>query len=226
MFIILIQWHSTGGVCEDSAVAVCSTDPGNKVLQTQNISKSLPAPAEYPVRVFVKLNVTYPSLNCSEESECDGDLKLRITMLIDSSTFITQSDVFKDNRTLIKDTIQYQFHFDLREGMDVFRLILISRDGDACVSVSRVLVYRHECPGQEKQSTGLTRRPATQAPVSGTVSAMPYCVENSHHSEVSKPELLVCTSEGEWMNDRTDCVCDRGYYEDGPICKGTIMQLI
>ena len=205
---------------------MCSTDPGNKVLFTQNINKSLPAPDEYPVRVFVKLNVTYPFLNCSKERECDGDLELRTMMFTDSSqTFYIQSDVLKDNHTLIRDTIQYHYHFDLREGLDVFRLILISREGGACVSVSRVLVYRHECPGQEKLSTGLTRRPATQAPVNGTVSAMPYCVENSHHSDMNRLEPLVCTAEGEWMNDRTQCVCDLGFYREGPTCKGNLFTV-
>ena len=81
----MIQWYSTGGACKDSSIAVCSKEPGNKVLWTQYSNKSLPAPDEYPVRVFVKLNVTYPFLNCSEERECDGDLDLRIKVFTDSS---------------------------------------------------------------------------------------------------------------------------------------------
>ena len=52
-----------------------------------------------------------------------------------------------------------------------------------CQCVQSAIVYRHECPGHEKLSIGLSRRPATQAPVSGTVPAMPYCVENSNHSD-------------------------------------------
>ena len=222
----MIQWYSTGGVCNDSAVAVCSGDPGNKVLRTPNINKSIPAPDEYPVRVFVTLYVSYPFLNCSEERECDDDLELQSVLYTDSGqTFFIQSRVFPDSRTFIQDTIQYHFHLDLTERMDIFGLSLISREGDTCVNVSRVLVYRHECPGHERQSTGLTRRPATQAPVNGTVSALPFCVENSHPSEMSELEPLMCTAEGEWMNDGPQCVCDVGYYNDGPTCKGNLFAV-
>ena len=91
-----------------------------------------------------------------------------------------------------------------------------------CINVSRVLVYRHECPGHEKLSTGLERRPATQAPVSGRVSAIPGCAENSNHSKDSRPERLVCTAEGNWLNDNTHCVCDIGYSRDGDKCEGSI----
>ena len=192
------------------------------MLFTQNINKSLPAPDEYPVRVFVKLNVTYPFLNCSEERECDGDLELQFRKYTDSNQiFFIQSDISPEKRTLIRDTIQYHYHFDLSVEVDVFSLTLINREGDACVNVSRVLVYRYECPGHEKLSTGLERRPATQAPVSGTVSAMPYCVENSHHSDMNGLASLLCTAEGEWMNDGAQCVCDFEYYKVGPMCKGT-----
>ena len=205
-------------MCNDSVVAVCSGDPGEKVLWTQNINKSLPAPDEYPVRVFVTLYVSYLFLNCSEEREYDDDLELQVTKYTDSTvTFFTQSEVLPDKRTLIQDTMQYHYHFNLTEGMDVFRLVLISREVGTCINVSRVLVYRHECP---QQSKGLTHHPATQAPVSGTVSAMLYCAENSHPSEMNRLEPLVCTAEGEWMNDGTRCVCDQGYYRDGPTCKG------
>ena len=217
-FLIVIQWYSNGGVCKDGGVAVCSGDPGDKVLRTQNINKSLPAPDEYPVRVFVTLYVSYLFLNCSEERECDDDLELQVTKYTDNTvTFFIQSEVLPDKRTLIQDTIQYHFHFDLTEGMDVFALLLISREVGTCINVSRALVYRHECP---QTSMGLSRRPATQAPVNGTVSVMPYCAENSHHSEMSRPELLVCNAEGNWLNDQTHCICDLGYYEDGPIYKG------
>ena len=50
-----------------TSVAVCSQKPGEKALWTQYINKSLTALDQYPVRVFVKLHVTY--LNCSEGRE-------------------------------------------------------------------------------------------------------------------------------------------------------------
>ena len=71
---------------------------------------------------------------------------------------------------------------------------------------------------------GLIRYPATQATVSGAVSVMAYCAENSHHSEMSRPKLLECTSEGEWINDKTECVCNQEYQKDGPICKSMCLK--
>ena len=196
------------------------------MLRTQNINKSLPAPDEYPVRVFVTLYVSYPFLNCSEERECDDDLELQSVLYTDSGqTFFIQSRVFPDSRTFIQDTIQYHFHLDLTERMDIFGLSLISREGDTCVNVSRVLVYRHECPGHERQSTGLSRRPATQAPVRETVSVTPYCTENSNHSKGSIPDRLVCTAEGEWINDGTECICDIGYSKIKDKCEGIMSSM-
>ena len=83
--------------------------------------------------------------------------------------------------------------------------------------MSRVLVYRHECP---ERAIGLTRYPATQAPANGTKSVMPNCAKNSNHSDTSNPSSLVCTAEGKWMNDQTECKCDIGYSRDGKECEG------
>ena len=68
--------------------------------------------------------------------------------------------------------------------------------------VSRVLVYRHEC-----QPLGLIRGPI-QAPVNGSVSVVPDCVENSHQSD-----LLKCTTEGHFLNPNSACECDLGYFK-------------
>ena len=219
----ILQWYSTGGVCEDSAVTVCSGEPGEKWLRTQYINKSLPAPDEYPVRVFV--NIIYSSLACPRSS-CDHDFELHIAQSTTSDS--TGDGIMPNNLIPLQNTavsVTQQFYFDVNEAENGFSLVLISHPKGVCINVSRVLVYRHECPGQEKLSTGLSRRPATQAPVSGRVSVIPYCVENSNHSKDSRPERLVCTAEGNWLNDNTHCVCDIGYSRDGDKCEG-ILQLI
>ena len=68
--------------------------------------------------------------------------------------------------------------------------------------MSRVLVYRHEC-----QPMGFAGGPI-QAPVNGSVSVVPDCVENSHQAD-----LLQCTAEGHFMNSISTCQCDLGYYK-------------
>ena len=222
--LILIQWYSTGGVCNKSAVTVCSGEPGDKWLKTQYINKSLPAPDKYPVRVFV--NITYSSLTCPRMM-CDGDFELRIAHS-DMNDYSKDGIMPTHEIPYSPDTaasVKEHFYFDLSEAEDGFYLGLKSRPKGVCVNVSRVLVYRYECPGQEKQSVGLTRRPTTQAPVSGAVFAIPGCAENSNHSNVSKPEGLLCTFKGNWLNDDTHCVCDIGYSRDGDKCEG-ILQLI
>ena len=117
-----------------------------------------------------------------------------------------------------------QFFFD--SNTSVAGLFLALTSVGACVTVSRVLVYHYECPGHDRLSTGLERRPATQAPVNGSVSVTPYCAENSHFTDISAPHHLVCTSKGTWENDLTHCECNTGYSkdEDGPKCEGIIIQ--
>ena len=68
-----------------------------------------------------------------------------------------------------------QFFFDSETSFA--GIFLVIQSFEACVTVSRVLVYHYECPGHDRLSTGLERRPATQAPVNGSVSVTPYCAE-------------------------------------------------
>ena len=187
MCSLLIQWYSTGGVCNKSAVTVCSTEGGEKRLKTQYINKSLPAPDEYPVRVFV--NITY-SLTCSKMMGrgmgprmmmmCEREFELHIAH--SSTSDYTGDNIMPTNRIVHSqdtiDSITKQFYFNISEEDDGFLLALKRSHKDVCINVSRVLVYRYECPGHEKLSTGLERHPATQAPVSGTVPVIPGCVSN------------------------------------------------
>ena len=197
-------------MCENSEVAVCTGGQRDKWLRIQLISKSVPAPDNYTVRVFV--NITYSFMTCPEGRDCDHDFELLIAR---------NFRIMPDRH--IRDTTAsgtQHFYFDVGVDEDGFDLALKSRRKGVCVTVSRVLVYRHECPGHEQQPTGLTRNPATQAPVNGNVSAIPYCAENSHPTYV--PQQLICTAEGEWMNGNLHCECDPGYYKDGYVCKGMV----
>ena len=177
-----LQWYSTG-MCENSTVAVCAGGLGAKFLLTQHINKSVPAPDNYTVRVFV--NITYSFMTCPEGRDCDHDFELLIARYFDP---FTGDSIMPDSH--IRDTTAsgtQHFYFDVGVG---FNLALRSHHNGVCVTVSRVLVYRHECPGQP---TGLTRRPATQAPVNDNVSAIPYCVENSHPTDLATDSLTSVT---------------------------------
>ena len=188
---------------------------------TQFINKSLPAPDQYPVRIFV--NVTYSFMNCPRP-KCDQDFELLLANYsISTRTSYEEGGMMPDNQ--IQNTGENssgakQVFFDYNASVTGFFLALRSRE--ACVRVSRVLVYRYECPGHDRQPTGLGRRPATQAPVTGAVPVTPYCTENAHFSGISNPDTLECTSEGLWNNDQTHCECNTGYSKDkeGDICEG------
>ena len=214
----MLQWNETGGICENSAVTVCSDSPGDKLLLTQPINKSLPAPDIYPVRIFV--NISYSYMDCPTRTPCNYDLQLEMNS---GGSPLSADGIMPDSRIRDGDGSEMQFYFDLDpHENDLFHLVLVSRPMTYCVTVSRVLVYRYECPGHERQSAGIARHPATQAPVNETVSVTSQCAENAHHTELSQPNSLFCSSEGKWNNDQTVCECDWGYYRDDDVCKGNI----
>ena len=209
---IVAQWMENGETCEDSNVSSCSSAS----LETQEIHKSLPTDDTYPVRIFV--NITF-STNCST-SECATQLSVKDTS---SST-----SIFPDTDLLIEDpgSDHKQFYFDVNQNeFDSFRLTLQSPDSDGCTTVSRVLVYRHECPGPERLDTGLSVLPSTQAPVNGSVPATPFCVENASSTVSSRLDTLKCNSEGVWINDQTNCQCNAGFFRVGNACKGQSLSL-
>ena len=206
-------------MCENSTVTVCSDSPGDKLLLTQLIDKSLPAPDIYPVRIFV--NISYSYMDCPKRTPCNYDLQLEMNS--GGSQSLSPDGIMPDSHIQDADGSEMQFYFDLDpHENDLFQLVLVSRPMTYCVTVSRVLVYRYECPGHERQSAGIARRPATQAPVSETVSVTSQCAENAHQTQHSRPDALLCSSEGKWYNDQTTCECDRGYYSDDNVCKGNI----
>ena len=181
---IVAQWIETCGVSNVSSCLSAS-------LEIQEIHKSLPTADTYPVRIFV--NITF-SINCST-SECATQLSVRDTSGSSTSTTV----IFPDTELLIEDpgSDHKQFYFDVNQNeFDSFRLTLQSPDSDGCTTVSRVLVYRHECPGPERLDTGLSVLPSTQAPVNGSVPVTPFCVENASYIEGSLIDTLECNSEG------------------------------
>ena len=176
-------------MCENSTVAVRAGGRGDKWLYIQRIDKSVPAPDNYPVRVFV--NITYSFMTCPEGRDCDHDFELLISRNFGRYT----GDSIMPDRHIQDTTASGTQHFYFDVGVDEggFNLALKSRRKGVCVTVSRVLVYRHECLGRKQQTAGLTRRPATQAPVNNTVSSIPYCVENSHPTDLATDSFTSVT---------------------------------
>ena len=121
------------------------------------------------------------------------------------------------------------FSFDSNEHYNRFYLVLRRHEAADALTVTRVLVYRYECPGSDRlPPTGLLRRPATPAPAEGAVavSVTPHCAENAHLPAGAHDHLL-CTSDGIWLEiSQINCECNKGYKEseNGTTCEGIQAQ--
>ena len=160
------------------------------------------------------MNITY-SFNTCPRPKCDDDFETLLANYSTERSYYGEEGIIPDNSVLkTEQSSSGTKHFFFDSETSVIGFFLALRSREACVTVSRVLVYLYECPGHDRQSTGLERRPATQAPISDTVPVSPDCVENAHFSDISNPNILMCTSEGRWDDDLTHCECDTGYSED------------
>ena len=81
------------------------------------------------------------------------------------------------------------------------------RDNGTCVGISRLRVYRYNCPSRQ---VGLVLYPETPAPVSGSVNVNIKCVD---HAVVSGSSQVTCGSDGTWGPENPVCKCCRGYDE-------------
>ena len=212
-----LQWYSQG-TCAGGSASVCAGGY-DKRLRTQFINKNLPESHTDPVRIYV--NVTYSFTGClGEQSHCDVELFLANQSNGESSSY-GSGGIMPNN--LIASSVSSgtkQFFFDSDTSVTGFLLALISVE--ACVTVSRVLVYRYECPGSDRlPPTSLLRHPATPAPVSGHIRPVkPYCAENAHLRDENS--TISCKPNGEWLNSNAQCECNSGYREDeeGTTCEG------
>ena len=195
----------------------------NNWLFTQHISKAIPPTStdSYTVRVFV--NVTYEFQSCRERNRCNSQLRVLkyITNSQQRRDTCSDTSLYSGSGIMPSNTIGSEstdgvvsdlLYFDMTTSQDGLYLTL--HDSSAgnlrgtCVGVNRLTVYRHECPAQ---AVGLVRYPATQAPVSGTVSVQTKCVSNAHRSSSSLS--VRCDSDGYWSSGSPECECDLGYRE-------------
>ena len=170
------------------------------------------------------MNVTF-SGTCSE-GDCDTDLELLVSHVIPGEPEKYTGNGIRPDRYIPFSRVNFsdtkQFSFDSQTNSSGFHIRLVA--DHACVILSRVLVYRYECPGHDRQPTGLARRPATQAPDAEArfVHVIPFCAENSHFSDIRNHNILICLYDGTWLNDLPCCECDDGYNNDrdADVCEG------
>ena len=231
------QWqHGGGGICRFQA-QVCGYTVGdqNNWLFTQHISKAIPPTStdSYAVRVFV--NVTYSFQSCRERNRCNPQFRVLkyITNFTQEMETCNDTSLYSGSGIMPSNTIGSEttdgvvsdlLYFDVSPGDGGLYLAL--QDSSAgnlrgtCVGVNRLTVYRHQCPAQ---AVGLVRYPATQAPVSGTVSVQTQCVDNA----ISRNSTVTCDSDGQWGPESPSCVCEAGHEKQTEggmqVCKGELV---
>ena len=224
-----IQWSAVGN-CNGGTVAVCSVLPGeqNNWLFTQHINKSVTVNDSYPVRVFV--NITSTFRYCGNCSPLIMVLKY-FTNTQQQTDIYTNIKNYTPNGIMPRNTIKYfaatvtdHFYFDMDQDEDGLYFALQDYNMEntnrgACLSVSRMLVYRYECPARR---VGVVRYPTIQAPISGNVPIGVECIENAH--PLNDSMLVNCTSEGQWEVNSIACDCDPGFFaetdDDITTCRG------
>ena len=224
-----IQWSADGN-CNGGTVAVCSLRPGkqNNWLFTQHINKSVTVNDSYPVRVFV--NITSTIVYCDNCSPLIMVLKY-FTNTQQQTDIYTNIKNYTPDGIMPRNTIKYfeatvtdNFYFDMDQDEDGLYFALQDYNMEnikrgACITVSRMLVYRYECPAW---TVGLVCYPAIQAPISGNVPISVECIENAH--PLNDSMLVNCTSEGQWEVNSIACECDPGLFaetdDDITTCRG------
>ena len=203
-------------------------------LFTQHISKAVPEGSNCPAngRVTVFVNLTYTFRNCRERRDCNPRLKLynyftnsRQDMTCnDTKSLFTGSGIMHTNifgPLASGRTATEQRTFSMDASQDGFYLALQDFSMDtsyhlygACVSISRLIVYRHEC---HSKKVGLVYYPDTPAPSTGTCPTVAQCAENAHPTSSLG---LTCDFAGHWGDENPQCECDAGYVEKKGKCIG------
>ena len=109
-------------------------------------------------------------------------------------------------------TARFETHtFTLNTSETGFYVAL--QDTGTCVGISRLRVYRYNCPSRQ---VGLVLYHGTPAPVSGSV--------NVNSGSVSK--TVACNHDGTWSTEVPVCECNLGYENTGTNCSGKHKRLM
>ena len=241
-YISTLQYqHGTEGLGAYQA-QVCGNvaDSGSQknLLFTQYISKAPPQTATdtYTVRVYV--NITYTFLSCRVRAHCREEFLLQnyITNSEQQSLTCSQTSQFSGSAIMPSNVIKKSSnsepstarYFDMNANEDGFYFALQDIGNNdlrgTCVTVSRLIIYHHEC---RAQAVGLVRYPTTQAPASGTVSVTTQCAPNAQKSSSSL--TVSCGSDGCWGSERPTCQCNVGYQmatnaDGNQVCNGMYVK--
>ena len=102
------------------------------------------------------------------------------------------------------------FTFTMQSSQTGFYIAI--RDTGSCIAVSRLRVYRYNCPPFQ---TRLVLYPDAPAPASASENINITCVDNA---VVSGSAQVTCGSDGRWGPENPVCQCHLGYEDRTTEC--------
>ena len=209
------QWQQSAGTCQFQ-IKVCGFRQDGVAqdnwLFTQHISKSFANTNNYPVEILVDITYALQSCRSDRNPSCNTRFKLYRYITTSQQLPSTRGSGFmnKDNyesfgtaKPAATGARYTEMHrFTLQPQQTSFYIAI--EDTGTCVTVSRLLVQRHNC--LEKQ-IGLVRYPDTPAPITGSASVDVSCADNA---ESSSSAAVTCDREGQWGPEMPTCGCSPG----------------
>ena len=188
----------------------------NNWLFTQHISKDFDSDVyNYPVDIHVTM--TYTGQSCREQNGCDPRFYLtyyatnEVQLPSTEGSGFMNTDNYPNNVTIRPErtSVSYTNTFSnltLQPSQTGFYLAIFEHGN--CIGISRVRVFRYNCPSRQ---IGLVVYPDVPAPVSGSVTINVSCVDNA---EFSGSNQVTCGSDGTWGPENPVCQCSPGYELD------------
>ena len=174
-------------------------------LFTQYILKDTPLNTDYNVSICIE--IVYRISNCRPRHGCNPEIEW-YNFITDSEQpreIYTNRDMY--NRIYFKRVTQTsprteKICFNITVTQTGFYMAV--RDPNSCITISKVLVTRFQCPAKQED---LVLYPETAAPVNNDMTVLTECVPNA--SPVTELEVT-CDSTGYWAGVPT-CECNPGY---------------
>ena len=197
----------------------------NNWLFTQHINKDFNH-TKYAYSVQIRVEVIYALQSCRDRLDCDMGFRLLNYITDTQQVADTTGDGYMNTenydefgRARPSSTTRSYFEtypFTLDASDTGFYVAL--RDKGTCVGISRLRVYRYNCPSRQ---VGIVLYPETPAPETGSEGVDVSCVANAN---ISGSPQVICHSNGTWGPENPVCKCHCGYEEDPPVCGGKYME--
>ena len=209
------QWQQrSGGLCRFQS-QVCGWMQGiqDNWLFTQHIRQDFNS-SSYNYDVTIHVMISFSTQNCRERHGCKPWLNLHHYMTnsvqlpsTEGSGYMNPENYEKFGMPMTTNTITtHTFILDFNLPPTYTGFYIALQDTGACITLSRLRVYRGNC---KTQQIGLVLYPDAPAPAASSVNVNFSCVENA---VISGTEIVTCLKNGSWSSANNPvCQCIPGY---------------